>query len=164
MQKWENGVFSVLNTNRWKRWGQLQSPSASDLCSCSCHQKKLFFSSLSDHVTCFSCDQYLIILILLAARTCLLSYLSAHGDMPALSFLLAVYFLQSVSVWRHLDVDQCRCRDGEARASDPTRYLPWPWLEVREPIMRCHTSFWSLAFETSHLSSFLKKKKKTCTS
>lgn len=30
-------------------------------------EKKKKPSSLSDHVTCFSCDQYLIILILLAA-------------------------------------------------------------------------------------------------
>lgn len=75
-------------------------------------------------MTYFSCDQYLIILILLAAQACLLSYLSAYAGMPALSFLLAVYFLQSVSGWRHLDVDQRRCRDRKARASDPTRFPP----------------------------------------
>lgn len=46
----------------------------------------------SHHVTCFSCDRYLIILILLADQACLLSYLSAHGGMPALSFLFSCLF------------------------------------------------------------------------
>lgn len=45
--------------------------------------------------------------------------------MPALSFLLAVYFLQSVSGWRHLDVDQGRCRDGKARASEPRHAMSY---------------------------------------
>lgn len=46
----------------------------------------------SHHVTRFSCDRYLIILILLADQACLLSYLSAHGGMPALSFLFSCLF------------------------------------------------------------------------
>lgn len=116
---------------------ETESPSASELCSCSCHhEKEKKNSSLSDHVTSFSCDQYLIILILLAARACLLSYLRTHGGMPALSFLSAVYFLQSVSGWRHLDADQRRCRDSEARASDPTHSLPWVWLDVMRDLWR----------------------------
>lgn len=117
-----------------------QSPGASELCSFPCHQekeKKIFSPWPCD---LFLMWQYLIILILLADRACLFSYLSTHRGMPALSFLLAVYFLQSASRWRHLDADQRRCGDGGTRASDPTRSLPWHWLEVREPVVRCHAS------------------------
>lgn len=52
----------------------------------------------SHHVTRFSCDRYLIILILLADQACLLSYLSAHGGMPALSFRFScLFFTVSIS-------------------------------------------------------------------
>lgn len=126
---WESvfsSVASMVHQRVEKTATATESLSASELWSCSCHREKKK-SSFSDRVTCFSCDQYLIILILLAAPACLLSYLSTHGGMPALSFLLAVYFSQSVSKWRHLDADQHRCRDGEARASDPTCSHLWPW-------------------------------------
>lgn len=109
----------------------------SQLCSSSCHQEKgkKKKKPLSDHVTCFSCDQYLIILILLAARACLLSYLSTHGGMPALPFRLAVCVLQSVSGWRHLDADRRRCRDGEARAfaTQPRSLFRGPGWKRRSP-------------------------------